>query len=214
MARTRDTKSRVSSVSLVAAVSLTVACSVPHDGTAADPVFAELVEDARAQGVSNDQLEILERAVERGSVRLADVREAVESTQECHAAAGIDFSAYVEQDRTGIEFVRYDMRVPSGADTQAAMAVSDECIREHSEFVEVAYAMQPRVVEAEERYLGDVMVPVIIACYDEYGVPYDENLGPWEQWDEAFWVIADDPESRPGDRTVAGCLKEALANVA
>ncbi len=197
----------------VAILATLTACS---DGTASaepvEPVFANAIEKARAGGASDTQISILERLADEGQVDIGDVQEALEGTYACLDAAGISHTEAIETDIAGVQYVVYDMRAPAslGADTGAA--ISDECANTHSRFVEDLYMMQPQVVAMQDEYRSTVIVPALVACYQEYDVALEDDLTADQRWDDAFFIVTDTPGVRPGDPTFAGCLYDLMVS--
>jgi hypothetical protein len=174
------------------------------------PVFAHAIEEARAGGASQAQIDLLERLAEKGSVELDDVREALAGTYECLDAAGISHREDIRTDNAGVDFVTYDMRQPVTRDLNAGMAIADACAAQHSLFVENLYADQPSVVEIHEKHFATVVTPAFLECYETYGVPVPQDRTDMERWSDAYDVVAATPGVRPGDPTFAGCLYAAM----
>lgn len=199
----------------VAILATLTACS---DGTASaepvEPVFASAVQEAQAAGASDTQIAILERLSKEGKVEIDDVREALEGTYACLDAAGISHTEEIQANSAGVQYVVYDMRAPVGLGADAGAAISDECANTHSRFVEDLYFMQPQVVAMQDEYQATVVVPALVACYEEYDMALDEDLTNDQRWDDAFFIVTGSPGVRPGDPTFAGCLYDVMVNVA
>jgi hypothetical protein len=174
------------------------------------PVFAQAIEEARAGGASQAQIDLLERLAEKGSVELDDVREALAGTYECLDAAGISHSEEVVVDDAGVEIVRIDMRQPITRDVDAGIAVADACIEQHSMYVQDLYVQQPSVVEIHDKHYATVVTPAFLECYEKFGLTPEEDRTDQERWSDAYDVIFASPGVRPGDPTLEGCLYEAM----
>lgn len=174
------------------------------------PVFAHAIEEARAGGASQAQIDLLERLAEKGSVELDDVREALAGTYECLDDAGISHSEVIQENRGGFPMITYTMSQPADMDVDTAMRLSDQCALTHSAFVEQLYATQPQAVAAEEAYIEDLIVPRLDACNERWGMPTDTELSAVQRWDEAIRLVNDQQGVRPGDPSYAGCVYEAL----
>lgn len=170
------------------------------------PVFAEAVERAREGGASDAQTAQLEQLAEEGEVTLADVRIALVGTYACLDEAGISHTEEVITDRSGYEYISYNMRQPASLDPDAGMAVSDACTNLHSRYVEELYLSQPRIVAVAEEYERTVVLPQLLACYETYEAPIENDLTPSQTWDEALYVVQESTGVKPGDPTLAGCL--------
>ena len=191
-------------------VALTGCAGSGGDPASSAPVFAHAIEEARAGGASQAQIDLLERLAEKGSVELDDVREALEGTYECLDAAGISHREEIRTDNAGVDFVTYDMRQPVTRDLNAGMAIADACAEQHSLFVENLYAEQPSVVEIHEKHFATVVTPAFLECYSSYGIAVEKDRTDMERWGDAYDVVAATPGVRPGDPTFAGCLYAAM----
>ena len=113
-------------------VALTGCAGSGADPASSAPVFAHAIEEARAGGASQAQIDLLERLAEKGSVELDDVREALEGTYECLDAAGISHSEVVQESQGGFPMITYAMSQPADMDMDTSMQLSDQCALTHS----------------------------------------------------------------------------------
>jgi|GEM_PF-1798312 len=187
-------------------VALTGCAGSGADPASSAPVFAHAIEEARAGGASQAQIDLLERLAEKGSVELDDVREALAGTYECLDAAGISHSEVVQEHHGGFPVIAYAMSQPADMGMDTAVRLSDLCALTHSSFVEQLYATQPQAVAAEEAYIEDVIMPRLDACNELWGMPTDTELSAIQRWDNAIRLVNDQPGSRPGDPSYAGCV--------
>ncbi len=191
-------------------VALTGCAESGGDPASSAPVFAHAIEEARAGGASQAQIDLLERLAKKGAVELDDVREALAGTYECLDDAGISHSEVIQENRGGFPMITYAMSQTADMDVDTAMRLSDQCAITHSAFVEQLYATQPQAVAAEEAYIEDLIVPRLDACNERWGMPPDTELSAIQRWDNAIRLVNDQPGVRPGDPSYAGCVYEAM----
>jgi hypothetical protein len=201
---------RTTVATVIMTVALTGCSGGGGDPASSAPVFAHAIEEARAGGASQAQIDLLERLAKKGAVELDDVREALAGTYECLDAAGISHSEVIQENRGGFPMITYTMSQTADMDVDTAMRLSDQCALTHSAFVEQLYATQPQAVAAEEAYIEDVIVPRLDACNERWGMPTDTELSAVQRWDEAIRLVNDQQGVRPGDPSYAGCVYEAL----
>lgn len=137
------------------------------------------------------------------------LREAISQTYQCLQAAGITVQEVVSTTPWGTVNVAYEMRVPTSQDVDDMERIGDACIREHSYFVEGAYAMQPTSVEAKERHRNLVVRPGIESCLQRFGiVPETEPFDAL--WDQAFFARRDNGDSVVQGQTLRDCLDQYM----
>lgn len=136
--------------------------------------FEQAIADARAQGASGAQLDVLEAAAERGYVDYADVVGLLPDFQGCIEDAG---GAYFrgEDQRIGPDLVAptYSVGIP-GVDEDTALAVIEECERTHIDAVMAALWLQPSTVEARDEEF-EAQLPGIVECLRSHGVTVDAD---------------------------------------
>ena len=201
---------RMTVATVIMTVALTGCAGSGGDPASSAPVFAHAIEEARAGGASQAQIDLLERLAEKGSVELDDVREALAGTYECLDAAGISHSEVVQESQGGFPMITYAMSQPADMGMDTAMRLSDQCALTHSAFVEQLYATQPQAVAAEEAYIEDVIMPILDSCNERYGMLTDIERSAIQRWDDAVRLVNDQPGVRPGDPSYAGCVYEAM----
>lgn len=187
-------------------------CSAPStsDEPGPDSLFTETLAEARASGVSAQQIAILERVSHAGEVSVADVQEAFEGTRLCLENAGIRVTVRNEVEPWGVERFAYDMFVPEDQALDPAVLVGDACIAEHSGLVERLYALQPLHMERIEAHRADVVMPGLRACLTRFGVAVEEDPSFAELWDEAYFARTEQGERSDADGTLGECLQEFM----
>lgn len=147
-----------------------------HDGGAPASFIATvdaMLEDAESDGVSDSQVSLLESARLTGQVTLEMLQDAESQTFACFDRAGIRHDELAPE-------MRGDMLTPQYAyEGGDKTAVAEECIREHSYYVETLYAIQPAAVEANDARFASAM-PKIIACLRDMGYEVDDDVTPAE----------------------------------
>lgn len=132
--------------------------------------FSEMVatalEEARAGGASEDQLEILERARDRGHVTYEQTRAAVAATLECTSAQGVVGTFNEINQANGINLPAYEV----DASPPNAAQVLEGCETLESFWVWYLYQVQPVAIEANDDYIESRRSD-ILACFDRAGDP-------------------------------------------
>jgi hypothetical protein len=166
--------------------------------------FSAAIVAATRSGVDASQVEILERANSLGEVTFEDLREAVSNTYSCLDGHNIQHTETISTAPWGSQTLRYDMRVPSTQDTDAAVALADECARLFSGAVETLYSSQPVEVARQDTWRAEFVVPALRACLDDAEVPYDLDADFAELNDVAFAAAAGGGNQQ---------LKECVVNI-
>jgi hypothetical protein len=165
---------------------------------------------ANASGVDESQVLILESANEHGEVSFEQLREAVANTYKCLDEHGIQHTETIVATPWGSENIRYDMRVPSTADSEIAIALADECTRRFSGAVEALYSSQPIEVARQEKWRTDFVAPALRACLDSAGVPYEPDADFAELNDAALAAAAGASGNRALKECVVGISEEGF----
>lgn len=166
-------------IGLVAVALLAAACSNGSSGAAGSqmtpPSWGEVVdatvEVARKQGASDDQLAVLES----GDVTFQQYEAAVGRTVECLRAAGIDVVGDTVTDASGYPEINYSYAASSAGRTDTETdAISQECIRTHSQFIEGLYRSTPQVQEVvDERF--EPYREAVVTCLEDNGEDVDAS---------------------------------------
>jgi len=127
------------------------------------------LEDAKADGANEQQLELIEQAANLGSVSFETVQSAVDATFACFESAGIRYEVLPPRVESGISYPDYAFE--GGEST----AVADACVHANSEFVEVLYMRQPAAVEASDSAF-EAGMPVLITCLRGLGYELEDDI--------------------------------------
>jgi hypothetical protein len=140
-----------------------------------EPPFSERaqqgLDDARASGASEEQLAILQGAVDTGEITFADASEAVLAFVECVNNAG-GSAQYEVDDRGAFPVPGYSVYV--GEDGDADTGVVGECDKREDLWVNLLYQTQPNAIDAHNADF-DKKSPALIACLIENGVAIEDD---------------------------------------
>lgn len=164
-------------VVLVGCALALTACSSPSETPAPNSEVIELyLEQARSADADLAQIQVLERALERGSITFEDLSELSQLTMQCLRDAGFQIR---EQDPrevapgSGLRTPNYLMIEPQGMSDDAAAAIIMECGERFDTWASTAFADQPIVVEA---YNAQWDTPEIRACLEDHGYQIEEAM--------------------------------------
>lgn len=165
-------------VAVVAAV-LLAGCSdsVPTQSPSAGGLtIAKYVELATASGADPQQIEVLERARDRGEITFEDLSELAELTKQCLEDAGfdvIDKEPVEVVPGSGLRTPYYLSIQPYGMSDEVAGEVMDDCSMRFDNWAGAAFADQPLVVEA---YNSQWDTPEVRACLEDHGYQVDDEM--------------------------------------
>ena len=158
----------------VACLALMVAaCSGPPPPETPDSArLQDALHAAREYGVSDAQLEILERALARGEVTLGDLREAIDNTFACFEEHGITHSSQQMNTYLGHSQVSYSFGAPPGFedDDPAWLALAEACMSNNSSVIENLYQTLPSVELLQQQFFVENMRDDLSACLARFGV--------------------------------------------
>jgi len=160
--------------------------------------FDGVVELARASdGVSPDQLAVLDRAEAAGGLSYEDYAAAIDATLQCMNDAGINVIGPTADDtwgyprltyiaQTGImdvtsgsaddgEYEEHVSASPEAHDVDPRTRVADTCRERNSMYVEYAYDSQPSTIQAYDAVLATKR-KAVAACGHEVGIDPDPSL--------------------------------------
>lgn len=145
-------------------------------GTSWELALDAILEDARAGGAGQRQIEVLEAARAAGALEYETVVDLTHDTFACFEAAGIDYQEYPGEERVpGWTIVRYSFSAEApGLTEPQVMALADACMAEHSMFAE--FVLQDAALHQEvrdERMRAEL--PTILACLADNGVQVDAD---------------------------------------
>lgn len=177
-ARASSAASAASAVAVLAVgvVVLTACSSPPETPEPNTEVIESNLEQARAAGADPAQIQVLERALERGSVTFEDLNELSQLTMQCLRDAGFEIR---EQDPrevapgSGLRTPNYLMIEPQDMSDDAAAVIIMECGERFDTWASTAFADQPIVVEA---YNAPWDTPEIRACLEDHGHQIEEDM--------------------------------------
>lgn len=198
----------VAIVSAIASLAI-VGCSSTSEapvGPTESPTFEAALEDARASGASQPQLDVLRRAADHGEVTLADVRAAVDETLACLTDAGFRTTVETIETPWGVPEIYYERLVPTSSDLDAAEALGDACVEQNSIFVEQLYAQQPSTVVAKDRHRDTVVIPGLLSCLEQWDFHVDDDQDFSSIWDETVFIWAEHRDVLVDGRTLGDCL--------
>lgn len=135
-----------------------------------------MLADAVAGGAGTRQVEVLEAAVERGSIEYEDVVPLIQDTFACLADAGIGYTEDPPAEWVpGWKVASYSFDAEgAGLTEDQVKTLADACMAEHSMYAE--FALQDPLVHQEVRdeHLR-AQLPVVLACLREHGVVVDDE---------------------------------------
>lgn len=143
------------------------------------------IADARSGGASEAQIATLQSWIAERDTPPSDVHEALGRMGECLDAAGVD--SFVNSVPTGdYPEITYGVY----ANTDAEMAVMDECDRLEFFWINTAYQLSPGVTARRQRE-DTASVPAAIECLTSNGVTPGEatTLGDLEAWLDAEGIV-------------------------
>ncbi len=157
----------------------------------------DVVAAARAGGASQEQLAILGRGV----ITFVDYEAAVGRTIACMRSAGLDVVGDTPVDKRGFPEIPYSYGGAGGVSDDQAQAVGDDCITEHSKWVEMVYQTQPTTIEAIDKRFERYRAAVV-ACIRKNGGSITDTPSAEQADDASFDVL---------NKTGVDCMKEAGA---
>jgi len=173
----------LTAIALVSLGACTSTTPEPSPSVTSSPgTMKYFLESAEAEGVADDQqLEILRTAQQTQVISFEDYKEAVGRTLSCIADAGVRIDGPTTDESLGFPVIRYGFA--GGLDatgTKPANPVPDQCIKQHSYYVENAYRAQPTSQDALDAILEQSRAAVQ-QCIDKAGITVDSDL-PVRQW--------------------------------
>jgi hypothetical protein len=147
---------------------------------------------------SEQQIAVLERALERGTVLRADINEVLPEYYDCLEDIGLTY--YFREEETvpgsGVSVPGVSAVMPTSdeGEQEALGALMDACTEKYESFIEAAYREQPTSREAEDRvWTGAAMRD----CLTEHGFTVDDDATAAEiraLWDDDLWGNIDDSD--------------------
>jgi len=192
---------------LAVATLLCVATACSRRETPATPlppvdVFQQQLEMAKAGGASQDQIYVLSRAAEAGTMTFDDIMLAQDSLVGCLETAGFSVEVQTPYELavgSGIVVPDYLATPPGGTPTSATDAVFDACNVKEIEFAMSAYVSQPVAMEAQ---MAQWDSPKVRDCLVARGYTVDpESTGA-----ELNAMVGDDIEKHGQDPGFNPCL--------
>lgn len=163
---------------------LVLSACASNESATGDPAFNAfievVIEDARAQGVADSQLALLEGAKDEGYLSLSVTNEAINDTFACLDNAGVSHS--LEEPGSEDSFIPPGYLFQDHSDEKTRLA--DDCIEQYSFFVESAFQSQPRA-EAARQALFEAKLPEIVDCLQEQG----EQISDGATTDEVLEIM-------------------------
>jgi len=167
----------VAGLTLVVFVVLLSACGSPEqpNSTATPMSWSEQLVEVRVlaedSGAGAEQLAILER----GEITFAEYQAAVGRTVACMREAGIEVIGDRVTSSRGFPEINYSYSVTSPGRSEAATdEISQECIVEHSMYVDGMYRASPAVIEVLDARFEPHRVP-IIDCLRSHEVAVEDD---------------------------------------
>jgi len=167
-----------SGVCLAAVIATLSSCasSQPVPSASGGLSIAKYIEMAEQAGADDRQIEVLERANERGEVTFEDLNELAQLTIQCEKDAG-----FTVIEKTPVEYVpdsglftpSFLSIQPDGMSDKVAGEVMDSCSDRYDTWAGAAFADQPIVVEA---YNSQWDTPEVRACLKERGYQVDDDM--------------------------------------
>jgi hypothetical protein len=145
-------------------------------GTSWELALDAILEDARAGGAGQRQIEVLETARAAGSLEYETVVDLTHDTFACFEAAGIGYRELPGWERApGWTIVQYSFSAEAPGLTEAqVLALADACMAEHSRFAE--FVLQDAALHQEARdERMRAHLPTILACLADNGVHVDAD---------------------------------------
>jgi hypothetical protein len=146
------------------------------------------IDEARANGASDEQLMMLERAKETGSVPLEDARSAARSAVECMENSGVVAEYTEETTNAGLVLPNYRAQISD--DEPALEGLIEQCDAQEYLWVGKLYALQPSSRDATDAYVEE-RLPYLRACLDEHGVDVDDSATRAELFQAASQLLDD-----------------------
>lgn len=153
-----------------------------------EPTYVEPQTDAEAikywldqargssPSVSDEQIAVLERALERGTVARADVNEVMPAYLDCLDAAGLTY--YVDEEEavpgSGVSTPRVSVKMVGSdqAEWDRLAGLQESCASEHEIYIASAYVNQPTSLQAQDAvWTGAEMR----ACLTEHGFTVEDD---------------------------------------
>lgn len=136
----------------------------------------DLAEVATEQGSSEDQI----RNLEEGNVDFETYQASVQRTFDCIESAGIHVIGKNVTEERGYPRINYSYAANSeGRSASETDALTQECITQHSKFIEAAYNDSPKVQEVLDQHFESYRVSVL-ECLAEQGMDVDEDASRTE----------------------------------
>lgn len=173
-------------VAIAAIAATNMSCSEDDPPAQADREFvhrlSQNIEDARAAGATDEQIAVLELASETGEVTFDAYNEAVDRALRCMRESGVEVHDFGTIDHLGLRIRDYSVPAEAEeADRREPLpgVPVHRCLAEHSFWVELAYQVQPKSLEAQEAHFEQYR-PAIIDCLAEQGIEVDRDLSQEE----------------------------------
>lgn len=135
------------------------------------------VTDVREQAIAHDassaQIALIDDAATVGALDLAALKEAALAAVECMNTAGLNATVTSENRPSGFEVPGYTTASESLSE-DSALAIIDECDRQHFYFVSRLYQTQPTAREAKDKHFARHR-EALMACLTENGVQIDQQ---------------------------------------
>lgn len=158
----------------VALIGLVTACSsstTPTGASTSGP--PDILDEARKDGASREQLAVLEKS--STDVSFADYERAIGRTVGCLRDSGIDVVGDTVTTRRGFPEIRYSYANSStGRSDQQTGELADTCMQTHSKWIEAAYQTSTRNIEAREALIKPYREALLACLRDNGGTARDD----------------------------------------
>jgi len=185
----------------VAATGCSSPSNAPTDAGNHDEIQLQL-EWARASGASDNQIQVLENALEIGEVTYGQLETLFSDVYECFDEVGWTYSIQPPRELapgSGILVPDYLAFPPQGMSEDAALELFDACNNENIAYALAAYSSQPVALEA---LFESWDTPELRECLESRGYNIDENTTPAE----VNALVSEDVAANMNDPSFTVCV--------
>lgn len=151
---------------------------------------APILDDARAEGASDAQIALIERAIAEGEVTPALALEAIDNAFACLADAGSEGTLNPVEPGVELPEISYYYSAPPGVSED----LLDSCLTENSMWVEMMYQVQPKAIAVIDAKFEENR-EYLIECLRGFGRVIDDDA-PVDEIKHALVPTLDELDAR------------------
>lgn len=181
----------------------------PVDEDSYQAFAARIAEQARAEGATAEQLDLIADAEANGEMSFADVGSAIAATFACLDEVGVQHKRDPDSLIGTYRIPNYSYFTVAGEmDDITLKNLGDTCMAQNSEFVELLYSTQPGIYAEREAQFEEAR-PRLIECLRDNGAFIEDESSSAELQDAAQTLLmgADESWNGPDCMRIVGLIE-------